>query len=392
MIYLDNAATTFPKPEEVYQFMDKFYRNNGVSPSRSAYDLSIESEELVYETRKLLAGLFNGDDPERLTFSYNASDSLNMAIQGLVRKGDHVITTCLEHNSVLRPLHHFQSEGIVDVTYLSFDNSGYIDPESVKKAIGKNTRMVVINHCSNVTGTVQDLQAIGKICRQNGVLFVVDGSQSAGSIPVDVKAMGIDVFVFTGHKSLLGPTGIGGSYISEGVPVRGTRFGGTGIKSAEKAHLTEFPHIMECGTINILGISGLNAGVRWLLREGIEKIHDREMGLWIKLRDGLRSIPGVITFCADSPVNHNAIISFNINGIQASDAGLILDDFFGIACRTGLQCAPLVHKGLGTDMINGTIRFSLGPFNTESHIEKALEAVDEIASGKTDLIKHQTSS
>ena len=257
MIYLDNSATSFPKPEEVYNYTIDFYRKHGVSPGRSGFDAAIETEEIVMETRRLLMRLFNGDDPNRLTFSYNASDSLNMIIQGLAQEGDHVITTMLEHNSVLRPLHHLQQDGIIETTHLPFDGSGYISPDDFRKAIRPNTRFAVINHCSNVIGTMQPVAEIGKICKEAGIYLVVDTTQSAGVIPIDVKAMNIDVVVFTGHKCLMGPTGIGGSYVREDIPVRYTRYGGTGVRSAQKTHLEEFPYRLECGTLNILGVAGL---------------------------------------------------------------------------------------------------------------------------------------
>ena len=238
MIYLDNSATSYPKPDVVYDFMCSFYRNHGVSPGRSGFDAALETEEVVYETRKLLTGLFNGDDPNRLTFSYNASDSLNMILQGLAEKGDHVVTTMLEHNSVLRPLHHMELQGIINVTHVPFDEFGYVHPEDIKKAIRPDTRMVVVNHCSNVIGTIQPITEIGRICKEAGVYLIVDASQSAGAVPIDMKTMNIDILVFTGHKCLMGPTGIGGSYVMDGVPVRHTRFGGTGVRSAQETHLS----------------------------------------------------------------------------------------------------------------------------------------------------------
>lgn len=380
MIYLDNSATSFPKPEEVYRFMDMFYRKHGVSPGRSGFDAAIEAEEVVHSTRKMLTELFNGDDPNRLTFSYNASDSLNMILQGLAVKGDHVITTCLEHNSVLRPLYHLNQDKTISLTYIPFDNHGYVDPDDIRKAIRKETKMVVVNHCSNVIGTIQNVSEIGKICKEKGVIFVVDGSQSAGAVPIDIKAMGIDVFVFTGHKCLMGPTGIGGSYVVEGVPVKGTRFGGTGVRSAVKTHLTEYPYILECGTLNTLGVSGLHAGVKWITEQGVENIHNREMALWDKLRTGIKSFGKVTLYCAESAENHNPVLSFNIAGMEAGDVGVMLDVDHNIACRTGLQCAPKVHEGIGTIEIHGTVRLSIGPFNTEEHIDAAIAAIDEIAS------------
>jgi cysteine desulfurase family protein len=324
--------------------------------------------------------LFNGDDPNRLTFSYNASDSLNMIIQGLALKGDHAVTTMLEHNSVLRPLHHLMMEGIIEVTHVPFDSEGYVQPDDIKLALRKNTKMVVVNHSSNVIGTVQPVAEIGKICKAAGAYFIVDASQSAGIIPIDMKAMGIDVLVFTGHKCLMGPTGIGGSYVMENVPVRYTRYGGTGVRSAQKTHLEEFPYRLECGTLNIVGVAGLNAGVRWVLEQGLDNLHAREIALWDKLRKGLQEIAGVTTYCAEGPVNQNAVLSFNVKGFESGDVGTMLDVDYNIACRTGLQCAPMVHQGLGTDQIHGTVRLSIGPFNTEEHIDKAIQAVAEIAS------------
>jgi len=273
LIYLDNSATSFPKPEVVYEFMDNFYRTKGVSPGRSGFDAAIETEEIVQNARKMLAGVFKGEDPNRLTFSYNASDSLNMIIMGLAEKGDHIVTTMLEHNSVLRPLHHLELKGVAEITHVPFDEHGYVHPDDIKKAIRKNTKMVIINHCSNVIGTVQPAAEIGKICKEAGVYFILDASQSAGAIPIDMKAMGVDALAFTGHKCLLGPTGIGGSYIMENLPIKGTRYGGTGVRSAQKTHLTEFPYRMECGTLNTVGVAGLYAGTKWVLEQGMETIH-----------------------------------------------------------------------------------------------------------------------
>ncbi len=380
MIYLDNSATSFPKPDVVYDFMMDFYRHHGVSPGRSGFDASIQAEEMVTETRTMLMELLHGDgDPNRLTFSYNASDSLNMAIQGLAEKGDHIISTMLEHNSVLRPLYHLEKDGIAETTYVPFDRHGYVDPDDIRKALRKNTKMVVVNHSSNIIGTVQDVAAIGKICKEAGVLFVVDGCQSAGITHVDMQAMGIDVFVFTGHKCLMGPTGIGGTYVMKDVPIRYTRFGGTGVRSAQLTHLEEFPYRLECGTLNLLGVAGLNAGVKWIREQGMEQLHQREIALWDMLRKGLQSIDKVITYCAESTENQNPVLSFNIQGMGGGDVGTLLDVDYNIASRTGLQCAPKVHEGIGTADIHGTVRLSVGPFNTEEDIQAAIQAVREIA-------------
>ena len=384
MIYLDNSATTFPKPAVVYDFMIDFYRKHGVNPGRSGFDAAIETEEIVFNTRKLLTELFNGGgDPNRLTFSYNATDSLNLIIQGLAEKGDHVVTTMLEHNSVLRPLHHLSEEQkLIEVTYLPFDEAGYVNPDDVKKAIKKNTKFVVCTHSSNVIGTVQPLAEIGKICKEAGVLFVVDGSQGAGAVPVDMIAMGIDVYIFTGHKCLMGPTGIGGSYVREGVTIKHSRYGGTGVRSAQLTHLDEYPWRLEYGTLNLIGVAGLNAGVKWVKEQGIENLHRQEIALWDKLRIALQNINGVKTYCAVDANNQNPVLSFNINGFEASDVGTMLDVDYGIACRTGLQCAPKVHQQIGTVDIHGTVRFSIGPFTTNEDVDAAIEAVKDISSIK----------
>ena len=360
--------------------MDMFYRKHGVNPGRSGFDAAIETEEVVMGARQLLTDLFNGDDPNRLTFSYNASDSLNMILQGMAEKGDHVITTYLEHNSVLRPLYHLEMDGIIEVTHVMFDEHGYVDPDDIKKAIKSNTKMVVVNHSSNVIGTIQPLKEIGKICKENGAYFIVDASQSAGAVPIDIKAMYIDALVFTGHKCLMGPTGIGGSYVVEDLPVKYTRFGGTGVRSAVKTHLKEFPYRLECGTLNIVGVAGLSAGVKWVNEQGISTLHKKEMDLWEKLKNGIRQIEGVTTYCAGTRENQNPVLSFNINGFEAGDVGTMLDVDYNIACRTGLQCAPKVHEGINTVDIHGTVRFSMGPFSTDDHINAAIEAVKEIAS------------
>lgn len=378
-VYLDNAATTYPKPKEVYDFMNSHYRTCGGNPGRSAHDMAMETDALVHQTRKMLCELFHGTNPDRLTFSYNASDSLNMIIQGMLSPGDHVITSRLEHNSVLRPLYHLQQGGVIEVSYIPFDHAGYIDPDDVKAGMRRNTRMVLLNHASNVIGTVQPLAEVGTICRSAGVYFAVDASQTAGIAPIDVQGMNIDLLAFTGHKSLLGPTGIGGSYVAENVPIRATRFGGTGVHSGRRTHLEEFPYRLECGTLNILGVAGLYAGQKWIRERGLSALHQQEMRLWDRLRAGLQSVDGVVTYCADSAGRHTAVLSFNVKSWDAGDVGAILDADYGIACRTGLQCAPLVHERLGTDRISGTVRLSIGPFNTDEEIDTAIGAVRDIA-------------
>lgn len=384
MIYLDNSATTYPKPDVVYDFMCDFYRKHGVNPGRSGFDAALETEEIIFNTRKLLTDLFNGGgDPNRLTFSLNATDSLNIILQGLVEKGVHVVTTMLEHNSVLRPLYCMQQQGIIDVTYVPFDESGYVHPDDIKKAIKPNTKFVVCTHSSNVIGTVQPLAEIGTVCKEMGdILFIVDGSQGAGAVPVDMVSANIDVYIFTGHKCLMGPTGIGGSYVREGINVRHTRYGGTGVRSAYPAHLEEYPYRLETGTLNLVGIAGLNAGVKWVLEQGLENLHKKEITLWDKLRLALQNIDGITTYCAVDAKNQNPVLSFNLRGFEAADVGTMLDVDYDIACRTGLQCAPKVHERLGTMDIHGTVRLSMGPFTTEKDIDATIEAIKEIAAIK----------
>jgi cysteine desulfurase family protein len=381
LIYLDNSATSFPKPESVYDFMNTFFRSKGVSPGRSGFDAALEAEEVVNGTRKMLTKLFNGgSDHNRLTFSYNATDSLNLIINGLVEEGSHVVTTMLEHNSVLRPLYFHKTKGTIDVTYVPFNNDGFVNPEDIRNAIRPNTKFVVVTHCSNVLGTIQPVEEIGKICREKGVLFVVDGSQGAGSVDFDMQACNVDVYCFTGHKCLMGPTGIGGSYVREGVEIRHTRAGGTGVRSAQESHLDEYPYRLEYGTLNLLGVGGLHAGVKWITEQGVMNIHHREMALWEKLNNAISKIDGVTTYCANGVRNHNPVLSFNIKGFEAGDVGTMLDVDYNIAVRTGLQCAPMVHKQIGTYDMNGTVRMSIGAFTTEEEIDAAIEAISEIAS------------
>ncbi len=378
LIYLDNAATSYPKPDEVYTFMDAFYRSFGVNPGRSGYDLCMETGALVDTTRKMLADFFNGSDSNRLCFSYNSTDALNLIIFGMLKQDDHAITTTLEHNSVLRPLYHQSQLNGVQVDYIPFDANGFVDPDDFRKKIKANTRLVIVNHGSNVIGTLQPVEAIGRICREYGVPFAVDASQSAGKVPINIEQQHIDIVAFTGHKSLLGPTGIGGLYVREGIDIRHTRAGGTGVRSAHRMHLDEYPYRLEYGTGNVMGIAGLHAGLKWIKDRGIDDIYDHEMKLNRLLRDGLRELDGVALHCQDNLADHISVISFNIDKMESLDVGTLLDGEYNIACRTGLQCAPLVHEQLGTAQIGGSVRMSIGPFNTENDIKAAIDAVGEI--------------
>lgn len=379
IIYLDNGSTTFPKPEEVYVVMDCYYRNFGVNPGRGGYDLCMAAGGIVGDTRKLLTRFFNSSDSNRLIFSLNATDALNLAIFGLLRNGDHAITTTLEHNSVLRPLYHLYKYNNVDVDHIPFDSKGLVDPDDFARKMKNNTKLVVVNHGSNVFGAVQPIKQIGDICRRRGIIFLIDSSQTAGKVPVDLREMNIDVIAFTGHKSLMGPMGTGGLCVREGVEIRHTRAGGTGVKSEIRTHLDEYPYRLEYGTGNLPGIAGLNAGVKWIQCTGVNNIYKHETGLLTMLRDGLREIEGVTLYCQDDLTNHIGVISFNIDGLDAQDIGMKLGVDYNIACRAGLHCAPLAHEQLGTDKIRGTVRFTIGPFNTEEDIQVAVNAVKEIA-------------
>lgn len=379
LIYIDNAATSYPKPEPVYAFMDQFFRRCGVNPGRSGYDLCIEAGHLVDETRRALAAFFGGRHAERLVFGYNSTDALNLAIFGLLGPGDHAVTTTLEHNSVLRPLYHLSRDQGVEVDYVPFDARGFVDPEAIRARLRPNTRLVAVNHGSNVIGTVQPIADIGRLCRECGVPLLVDASQTAGKLAIDVEAMHVDVLVFTGHKSLFGPTGIGGMYVGEHVEIRHTRAGGTGVRSAQRDHLAEYPHRLEYGTPNLHGIAGLHAGLEWLQARGVASVHEHEMALIRRLRDGLRAIDGVTLYCQDDLTDHIGVLVFTVDAMDPADVGTMLDVDYSIATRTGLHCAPLVHEQIGTADRRGAVRFSVGPFNTEAHIDTAIGAVREIA-------------
>ncbi len=382
LIYLDNAATAWPKPPQVYEFMTNFYRDNGVNPGRSGFDMAIAAGDMVENTRARLTKFFNCDSPERFIYTYNATDGLNTVINGLVQSGDHIISTNLEHNSVIRPLNHLKRDGGVEVTYLPFNDQGFIDPDDVAKAFQPNTKLVVVNHGSNVIGTIQDLKGIGKVAKERGATFVADCSQTAGVVPIDMKEENLDVLVFTGHKAMMGPTGIGGVAIRDHVDIKITRSGGTGVRSAYPYHLDEYPYRLEAGTLNLMGIAGLWSAQDWMDERGIDNIREHEAKLAKKLVGGIKDVNGVILYCCDSLENHLSTVSVNVEGIEAMNTGIMLDVDWDIATRTGLHCAPLVHEQMGTMDIHGTVRFSIGAFNTEQHVDTAIEAIKDIAANR----------
>lgn len=381
LIYLDNAATAWPKPDSVYQFMIDNYRRLGVNPGRSGFDLAIEAGNIVEDLRLRLTKFFGGDEdaPERLCFGYNATDALNLIIQGTLSPGDHVVTTNLEHNSVIRPINHLVRDAGVEATFVPFDHRGFVDPDEIKAAIRRNTKLVIVNHGSNVLGTVQPVAEIGKICRERDIIFAIDSSQTAGVIPIDMKEMNIDVLAFTGHKALMGCTGIGGLCVRKGIEIRQTRSGGTGVNSAHPYHLEEYPFRMEFGTPNMVGIASLMAGQDWIDDTGIENIRAHEIRLARKLVKGFREIDGVIVYCCNQMDNHLSTVTVNVEGMDAGNVGIMLDAEHNIATRTGLHCAPLVHKQIGTLELHGSVRFSIGAFNTDQHMNAAIEAMVEIA-------------
>ncbi|MCL0037166.1 aminotransferase class V-fold PLP-dependent enzyme [Dehalococcoidia bacterium] len=380
MIYLDNAATSWPKPEAVYQAMNNFMRQVGASPGRSGHRLSIEAGRVVYETRESLARLFNIDDPLRIIFTSNATEALNVAINGVLRPGDHAITSSMEHNSVMRPLRALQERG-VELTVVSCSKEGFLDPGGIKKAIKPNTRLIVLNHASNVVGTLLPVSEVGAIARRHGVLFCIDAAQSAGAYPLDVSFMKVDLLAFTGHKSLFGPQGTGGLYIRQGVEdvVEPLMHGGTGSRS-DSEHQPDFlPDKYESGTPNTVGLAGLGAGVQFVLSQGVDALREKEEKVMHHLIEGLGAIPGVTLYGSGDAREQVAVLSFNIAGIASSEVAMRLEEEYDILCRPGLQCAPIAHKTLGT-FPGGTVRVSPGYFTTEDEADIVLRAVCNIAS------------
>jgi cysteine desulfurase/selenocysteine lyase len=388
IIYLDNAATSFPKPDVVHDTVRDFYRNNGVNPGRTGCDLAINAEQMIHGTRKKFSAFFNDSlvragiekDPNRLVFTMNATMSLNLIINGTVGPGDHVVTTVLEHNSVIRPVNHKVKQGS-EATYVKPDGEGFLDPEDIRKAIKPNTKLVVVNHASNVTGVVQDIKAIGAECKEKGVPFALDSAQSAGVLPIDMAECNVSFLSFTGHKGLFGPTGTGGICVADDAEITGTIYGGTGVRSAEPYHLEEYPYRLEAGTQNLAGIAGLSAGLDWISEKGNGNIYKHEMELFEALQAGLGEIKGVKLWGTESLKNRVATLSMSVENYDAQDVGTILDVEYGIQTRTGLHCAPLIHEFHGSAP-RGTVRFSVGPFNTKEHVETAIKAVAEIAADR----------
>ncbi len=380
MIYFDNAATSYPKPKEVLEAIINFTNNIGGSPGRSGHRLSIEAARILYQCRENLAELFNVSDPLRIIFTLNATESINLVLKGLLRAGDHVITSSMEHNAVMRPLRELEKSGI-QLQVIPCSADGTLAPENIESAIKVNTALIVLNHASNVTGTLLPIRSVGEIARKRNILFLVDAAQTAGAHPIDMAKDNIDLLAFTGHKSLFGPTGTGGLVIGENVDIRKIaplKTGGTGSKSESENHPDFLPDLYESGTSNIVGIAGLNSGVNYILKRGIREIRQQEISLAENLISGLKGIPGVALYGKEGIENRVAVISFNIDNLSPSDIGLKLDEEYNIMCRVGLHCSPASHKTIGT-FPAGTVRFSLSIFNSVQEIEKAVMAVKNIA-------------
>ena len=375
MIYLDNAATSYQKPEAVYQAVQEAMHHMGNS-GRGAHGASLDASRQIYSARELLAELFHAGDPSRVAFTANSTESLNMAVFGLFGPGDHVITTMLEHNSVLRPLYLLEEAGL-ELTILPVDQNGCICYEDIEKAIRPNTKGIICTHASNLTGNMVDIGRIGRFCRKKGLLFVVDASQTAGVFDINMEEMGIDVLCFTGHKGLLGPQGTGGICVRQGVAVRPLIVGGSGVHSYSKAHPEDMPTALEAGTLNGHGIAGLYAALRYIQETGMEQIKERELSLMRQFYDGVRTIPGV-TIYGDFTGQRAPIVSLNIRDYDSGEVADELAYHYEIYTRAGAHCAPLMHRALGTES-TGAVRFSMSHFNTEAEIDEAVRAVHEIA-------------
>ncbi len=379
MIYFDNAATSWPKPPEVARAMAHFMSDVGANPGRSGHRLSVEAGRILYQAREAVAELFNAPDPLRVVLGANVTEALNLVLRGYLHPGDHVVVSAMEHNAVMRPLRALERQGVA-LTVVTCSPEGFLEPASVEEALRPNTVLVVLNHASNVVGTLLPVAEVGAICRQRGLLLLVDTAQTAGAYPVDVQADRIDLLAFTGHKSLYGPMGTGGLIVGERVDLarlEPLKRGGTGSRSEREEQPDFLPDVYESGTPNAVGLAGLAAGVRWVLGRGVETIRAHEVALTQQLIDGLRAIPGVTVYGGLDANRQTATVSFNVAGMDSSVVGLRLDEEHDIMCRVGLHCAPAAHKTLGTFPV-GTVRFGLGASNTAAEVETALEAVRQL--------------
>jgi cysteine desulfurase family protein len=380
-IYLDNAATSFPKPVGVYEAVDRYQREMGVAVGRGAYRRAVGVQETVNRCRARVAHFFGAESPDRIVFTFNGTDSLNTALHGLLRPGDHVVTSMIEHNSVLRPLRNLRDRIGIDVDYVPADESGRIDPGGVKSVLRPNTRLVAIVHASNVTGTIQPIEEVGELARKTGAVVLVDAAQSAGHVPIDVSRLPIDLLACPGHKGLLGPLGTGILYVRPGMEehMESLRQGGTGSRSEDDRQPDLLPDKYEAGNHNAPGLCGLEAALGYLEECGVDSIRDHEQQLIGRLLNGLSNYAGITSYGTKKPEERVGVASLNIEGFDPQVLAALLDENFGIECRAGLHCAPGAHKCLGTFESGGTVRLSVGPFTTAEEIDQAVMALRELS-------------
>lgn len=376
MIYMDNAATTMHKPKEVIDAVVVAMSSMG-NAGRGVNEASLSASRLIYDTREKLCRLFGAEDPRQIVFTANSTESLNIAIKGILNPGDHVIATMLEHNSVLRPLYEMEKKG-VRLTIVKSNPEGTLDLADIENAIAPDTKMIVCTNGSNLTGNYIDPEPIGTLAREKGIVFVVDASQTAGVFPIDVQKMKIDVLCFTGHKGMLGPQGTGGMYVRKGLSVRPLLSGGSGVQTYSKTHPTEMPTALEAGTLNGHGIAGLHAAVEYLEKTGVDTIRAREQDLMWRFYEGVKEIPGVKVYGDFSTKNRCAIVTLNIGDYDSSEVSDELLTEYGISTRSGGHCAPLMHEALGT-VEQGAVRFSFSHYNTEEEVDTAIRAICELA-------------
>lgn len=379
-IYLDNAATSWPKPEAVYAAVDHYQRHVGAAHGRGAYAEAVEVSRGVERARAAVAGLMGCQDARHVVFTLNCTDSLNTAIYGSLRPGDHVVTTVLEHNSILRPLRHLEDAGTIEVTRVGCDGEGVVDPDAVRAALRSNTKLVAILHASNVTGAVQPIAEISRTVREHAALVLLDAAQTLGHLPIDVGELGIDLLAASGHKGLLGPLGTGVLYIRPGVEtqVASLRQGGTGSASEIDRQPDELPDKYEAGNHNVPGLLGVGAGAAYLAERGLDELRRHEQQLTARLIEGLTAIRGVTIYGPRDPDRRVGVVSINLEGYDPQELAATLEAGYRIQVRAGLHCAPRMHEALGT-LAGGTVRFSLGPFNTDEDVAAVLSAVEEIS-------------
>lgn len=381
MIYLDNAATSWPKPEIVYRAMDSFLRERGGNPGHGSHSLAAAAKQTIDETRMLVARFINAPEVDRIVFTMNCTHSLNLGMKGLLKAGDHVITSRLEHNSVVRPLRKLETMGVAVTRLAPSAETGVVSSEDLEEAITPRTKLIVMTHVSNVNGVIQPIEEFGTIARKHNVALMVDAAQSAGHYPVDVQAGNIDLLAFSAHKGTYGPPGVGVLYIGERVNPETMCEGGTGVFSESDEQPETLPYKYESGTQNAMGICGLGAGIEYISTTGRENIADHEHALTNRLIEGLTHVPGVTLFGAKASERQAAVISFTVNGYEPGEVGVILDQAFDIKARSGLHCTPEAHRSIGTHP-KGTVRVSPGYFNTPEEIDQTIQAIAAIAKSK----------